>query len=129
MTQWCIDRVILPTNIAYPHLISLIVKDRYRISEQTLTCRIIITNGKDRGNTTIATWLISQIRLPTWTAVQYCMLAGRGAVVGIAADRGCIPPHHLAVVAPAFEPGGVFVAVREGVVFDFAVVEEIGEQG
>ncbi len=31
-------------------------------------------------------------------------------------------------MAPVFEPGGIFLAVRQGVVFDFAVVEGVGEE-
>ena len=67
--------------------------------------------------------------MPAWTAVLCSLLAGRGAVVRVAADGDGVAPNHLAVVAPAFEAGGVLLAVGEGVVVDFAVVEAVGEQG
>ena len=93
-----------------------------------LTFRIVIANGKDsRGTPSSAANRIRQVRMPLRIAVLRHQVAGRGAIVSVAADGGRVAPHYLAVMAPAFEPGvvGDCLAVGLGVVFNLVVVEQI----
>lgn len=100
-------------------------------SEQ-LTFRIVIAHGKDsRGAPPSAAYRVRQIRLPVRVAVLRHGVAGRRAVVSVAADGGRVAPDHLAVVAPAFEPGvvGGRLAVRLGVLLNLVIVEQVADYG
>ena len=65
--------------------------------------------------------------MPVRVAVLHCGLTGRGAVISIAANGGCIAPHHLAEVAPRLEPRWGFLPVRQGIAVNLAVVKQVAE--
>lgn len=107
MAQGCIHKPILPIDVAL---------------------RVVVAYGEDSGSTTIgAASRIRQIRMAIRVAVLRCRLTGRGAVVSIAANGGCGAPHHLTKMTPILEirPVRRSLAVRQGVVLNFVVVQQI----
>ena len=80
-----------------------------------LTCGVVVADSEDGTSAAIrATGRMLKIRVPLRIAVLRGGLIGRGAVVRIAADGGCVAPDDLAEMAPTVELGlaWVFLPVR-----------------